>query len=620
MKQKIKIYIFILIFIYLVFLVPNKSFALTNNGGYTIESYDVNMIVNENNTFDITETISVIFTGNNNHGIYRKIPTRNTLIRDDGSRSSNIAKISNITANDKFTISNQNGYKIIKLGDKHETVSGNQTYIIKYNYNIGRDPLKNKDELYFNLLGNDRDEEVKNVTFTVEMPKTFDASTIGFTRGYRRYSEIADVNYTVSGHTIKGHLNNSLESNEALTIRLTLPEGYFVGASYNIDYLRLFKILICLIMVIISYTLWNKYGKDNMIFKTAEFYPPYGLNSLDVGFFYKGYTEKKDVLSLLIYLANKGYLKIEEYEKGDLTTDNFKIIKLKDYDGDNEYEKMFLEGLFNSKKQEVTYNDLYNKFYLTLNEITSKVDNRENEELIFEKISLEKRFIILVMIFIVFFIMTGLSIFKVGFGGPFVMCLSFLTGSLLFVYIEPKAENILLACISWGIVGLYYMMVNNSNELFNISLLAELIVEEFSLIMLIVFLAIIRRRTQYGTKILSKIKGFKNFLETVEKPRLEQLVMDDPEYFYNILPYTYVLDISDKWIKKFENITLKAPDWYYGYSSLNTHNFSNIINSTYSSISYSMSSQVSTSSSGGSSSSGGGISGGGSGGGGMGSW
>lgn len=39
------------------------------------------------------------------------------------------------------------------------------------------------------------------------------------------------------------------------------------------------------------------------------------------------------------------------------------------------------------------------------------------------------------------------------------------------------------------------------------------------------------------------------FLETAEKEKLEQLVFEDPKYFYNILPYAYVLGVSDKWIK-----------------------------------------------------------------------
>ena len=62
-------------------------------------------------------------------------------------------------------------------------------------------------------------------------------------------------------------------------------------------------------------------------------------------------------------------------------------------------------------------------------------------------------------------------------------------------------------------------------------------------------------------RMLGKIKGFKNFLETAEKSKLEELVMQNPEYFYNLLPYTYVLGVSNKWIEKFEDIALEAPHW-----------------------------------------------------------
>ena len=113
--------------------------------------------------------------------------------------------------------------------------------------------------------------------------------------------------------------------------------------------------------------------------------------------------------------------------------------------------------------------------------------------------------------------------------------------------------------------------------------------------------------------MLGKIQGFKNFLEMAEKPQLEELVMKNPEYFYDILPYTYVLGVSNKWMKNFEDIALKAPEWYCGYDAFDNYTFNNFMNSTYSSISTAMSTSPS-------SGSGGGFSGGGSGGGGGGSW
>lgn len=143
------------------------------------------------------------------------------------------------------------------------------------------------------------------------------------------------------------------------------------------------------------------------------------------------------------------------------------------------------------------------------------------------------------------------------------------------------------------------------------------------ILIMIILLQLMPKRTKYGNEMLGKIKGFKKFLETAEKPKLEAMVMENPTYFYDILPYTYVLGVSDKWIKKFETISLQAPNWYDGYSSFDTASFGSFINSTMQSASNAMSSSPSSSSSGGSSSggsSGGGSSGGGSGGGGGGSW
>ena len=44
--------------IFLLLMIPHRVFATED---YTIEKYDINMVVNENNTFDITETITAYF-------------------------------------------------------------------------------------------------------------------------------------------------------------------------------------------------------------------------------------------------------------------------------------------------------------------------------------------------------------------------------------------------------------------------------------------------------------------------------------------------------------------------------------------------------------------------------
>lgn len=115
--------------------------------------------------------------------------------------------------------------------------------------------------------------------------------------------------------------------------------------------------------------------------------------------------------------------------------------------------------------------------------------------------------------------------------------------------------------------------------------------------------------------MLYKIKGFKNYLQTVEKERLEDNVKKDPEYFYNILPYTYVLGVSKKWMKKFEIISVSESSNNFNYiSDFKTYDH------TFRIAQRVMTSSDSSSSSSGDSSSGGGSSSGGSGGGGGSSW
>lgn len=350
MKQKILSGIFVIIMCFIL-LRPNQSLAATSSSGYTIQSYNINMIVNEDNTFDITENITVNFDVAK-HGIYRKIPLKNSITRIDGTESNNRAKITDISVSEDYTLSNENGYKVIKIGNAKQTFKGEYSYTIKYKYNIGKDPLKNADELYFNLIGDQWDTSIRNISFTITMPKSFDKSLLGFSSGKVGSTNSSNVTYSVNENTITGNTIKTLYPKQALTVRLTLPEGYFVGASNNIDMFSMFVIILCIIFVLVVVGLWIKYGKDEQVVETIEFYPPEGYNSAEIGFLYNGSADTKGVISLLIYLANQGYLKIEETEEQGVyrKSKSFRITKIKDYDGDNEYEKIFIEGLFKKSK------------------------------------------------------------------------------------------------------------------------------------------------------------------------------------------------------------------------------------------------------------------------------
>ncbi len=187
-------------------------------------------------------------------------------------------------------------------------------------------------------------------------------------------------------------------------------------------------------------------------------------------------------------------------------------------------------------------------------------------------------------------------------------------GSLIGAIKIPK----LFATIWGGMFGgmpwaLIVLPAITQNEVYLITYIIGVI----SIAVLILFAKIMPKRTPFGNEILGKLRGFKRFLETAEKPQLEALVNENPEYFYNILPYTYALGVSEVWMSQFETIAMQAPGWYGGYSTFSMHEFNHFMNDTMKSAQSAMSSSPSSNSG---ESSGGGSSGGGSGGGGGGSW
>lgn len=611
----------------------------SSNYDYIVKGYDVNIKVNENNTLDITEVIDVYFN-EYRHGIYRDIPLANNVVRLDGTKSRNRAKLSNISVSEQFSLSTitSGGFpgiasKELKIGDPNETIIGDKQYIIKYTYNLGKDTGKGYDELYFNIIGSGWDNtQISGVTFAIEMPKEFDVSKLGFSAGKVGSTDSSGVDYSVDGNIITGSYGGVLYNGDALTVRLELPEGYYVGAGDNLDFTMWLVLFLPILFAVITFFMWLIYGKGEKPIETVEFYPPEGFNSAEVGFLYKGQASNEDVVSLVVYLANAGYIKIVEYEQKVLfsTKKSFKFVKLKEYDGTNKIEKRFMDGLFSYARSEATEYSLRNSFYVTLRNILSSINSTKNKSTIYEENSLNKKVPIILMMLATFVIIT-IKPFTDTYGlfeGLMISLFALVFPGIGFAVIfnalfskTPIAAKIFM--LIWGSLfgGLPWLSLVLPQLLSNEMYLITYLVGIICIVIMYILLRKMPKRTEYGNEMLGKIKGFRNFLKHAENPELETLVMQHPTYFYDILPFTYVLGVSKKWIEKFETIIYKPPNWYEGSGAFEMATFSSFMNSTMSSATSSMSSSPSFDSGGsGGGSSGGGSSGGGSGGGGGGSW
>ena len=124
--------------------------------------------------------------------------------------------------------------------------------------------------------------------------------------------------------------------------------------------------------------------------------------------------------------------------------------------------------------------------------------------------------------------------------------------------------------------------------------------------------------------LYQKLLGFREFIKSVEKDRLQEFLKQDENYFDKVLPYAIVFDMADKWKDKLKGLDVPPPTWYsgnYGGNNFNTVMFMNSLDHSMNAMTNSFySSPNSSGSSGGSFSGGGGFSGGGFGGGGGSSW
>lgn len=536
---------------------------------YYFESYDVSINVLENNTLEITEKISAYFNIDK-HGIYREIPTTNYVERADGSTGTVYAKVKNVSVSESYDTSSEGSYYVIRIGSADRTVIGPHDYTISYSYVMGQDIGKGFDELYFNIIGSQWDTYIDNVTFHVTMPKEFDAEKVGLSTGVYGTVGTETINYQVTGNEISGKVTKELAPNEALTLRLELPEGYFYFNMAEYYTKLAVMVLIPLVTLIIVFILWIKFGRDKKVVEVVEFYPPDHMSSLDVAFWQKGLITNKDTIPLMIELANEGYININQVEKKKLigSKTDFVIERVKNaYYGHDKCKHVFFYGLFKNKNTNVTSADLQYKFYKTIEKIISMVNTSENRKLVFDAKSQR-----LVLLGVLLSVASGIA--------------------ACFIHSDTigGSEKTIALAVGMGIAIISF-----------------------------VFSFLIRRRTDKGHEYLQRITGFKKFLETAEKEKLETLVDDNPSYYYDILPYAYVLGVSDKWTKNFEGIALEPPQWYGG-SVFDRMVFWHFMNSTFNSASASMTSAPQSSSGGGFSGGGGGFSGGGSGGGGGGSW
>ena len=627
--QKLRRLTAVLIILAALFICAGSCYAASN---FIIEDYDIEMTVNEDDTYDIHETLKVHFT-QKSHGIYRTIPYRTRLDRD-GQVSEYYAKVKDFKMISKqpVKLEKRNDSAYYRIGDANKYEDEDTVYEYTYTYDTGGDRLRNADEVYHNMVGTSWEaQSIDHVSFRVVFPKEIDMSKVGIKTGDQEYVEFE----TEGDLVVKGETD--MDTTGGLTIRAVLPEGYFTRQKKTSNIPLYILVGILGILAASGAVLWRKYGVDPPVVEPVEFYPPEGLSSAEVGYLCDGDITGDHVISDLLSLADRGYLKITETKRKSMffgrEITEYTITKLKSYDGNLTGEGTFMNGLFKSGDT-VEVKDLKNSFYKTVDSIKQKIEKKYEKKLkdpkaqhfceIFTLIS----FLSMISLVVVSKLTNGSPLIQHGdiFSSIIFSIAAVFLPFIGFYGIASRVNSvkrsfggffILLICAIAVIAGWFLAWA--------FGIFSEEQIAPYSIGLLLVFAlcvisALIQRKSDWYTDILGKIRGYRNFLKHAEKDRLETLAEEDPDYFYKTLAFAFALGVTSVFAKNFQSIATRPPEWYetgYYGSDFSTLRMMDSLDSMMKTTGSSMTSSPSDSSgSGGGSFSGGG----GGGGGGGGSW
>lgn len=577
--------------------VITKPVPLTLESGWSIKNFDTVIDLKNDGEFLVTEKIHVGFEHLQKHGIYRFIPASFERKYSDGSiRNSRLdIKVLEVKQNGKkATVETKVNRRVnflrenklfglfddelfLKIGDPDKTISGDNTYEIKYRVRNGLtvDNAGNP-QIYWNSTGNSWGVPIEHATVKI-ISNTSTQENLCFTG--RSGSTVSNCVVKSNGNEVSYDSINLLEG-EGITVQSTFNQSQKATFKKNIggitnEFPKIVLINSFIILPLLPFILfvlfwYNKGRKPQSRGIIAPRYnAPDKLTPAQSGYLVDQSIDNVELSGTIIWLAVHGFLKIKKITSEGFGIGSFRIGKSDDYilektepkDSTLElsgYEKVIYDGLFSGGITEIQISSLKEKFYTTVNTARGELS----------KWAKEKGYMLSLSIKWILLVLTTLG----------------LTVAVLFV-----TESVVMGVIL-GIV----------------------------LVMSLPFIFIWDRRTPEGENLKEEIQGLELYIKTAEKDRINYLNAPErsPEFFEKLLPYAMVLGITDIWADLYQDLYTQPPSWYSdsNFSTIhafNTVSFANSLNAAATSLNTTLTSSPSSS---------GGSSGGGGGGGGGGSW
>ncbi|MBX6365352.1 MAG: DUF2207 domain-containing protein [Gemmatimonadetes bacterium] len=546
----------------------------------SVRRIDAELLVRTDGGLDVTERFEIRFDGSWN-GFYRTIPVE---YRGPGGLNYSLrVRVLEVTdgagAPLRYELDRTGRLLRVKVYIPGATDAQRQL-VLRYRVQQALRFFADHDELYWNVVGQDSDVPVALASARVLLPVAVSGVRAQAFEGPDGSTEAGGAEI-VGGNVVEVRALRPLAPKEGLTVAVGWAPGV-VHRPTAAERIWLFLLAnwilaLPLLAFVIMWRVWFLYGRDPRLRPIVPRYePPDGLTVAEAGTLLDNGADAKDITAMLVDLAVRGYMRIQEIDAGGLLG----LRRRPDYIFHQTrppaawaellpHEQALLRALFDDgSRSAVSMSSLVNSFYRELPAIKDAIFDR--------------------LVYRGYYKRRPDAVRK-----PFV-----------------AAGIVLGAAVAYGGSALARHLLGQQPVPFVIAGVATgAIVVLFGLVM--------PARTLAGTRALEGVLGFREFLRRVEGDRIQR-VIKTPEMFERYLPYAMAFGVAKEWARAFEDICREPPRWYAGppgqpfRASSFTHDLGDMCGRTASAMT---SAPKSSSSSG---LGGGGSSGGGFGGGGMG--
>ena len=525
--------------------------AKGSDKSYYINKLNNNIIVTKDRHVKYNEMLEMSYSDKKEY-YYRNIPRYH------------IYKLEDIDTSKKYIKTLEKGIDVIRIGERNKDIEKRDKLVFEYSYNYGKDYNKGYDEVEIPIINN-YDSAIKNANITINLPSTKDIKDIKFIKDNKN----TKIKYTIEGSKIITNIKN-IKSNKIIKIIITFDDNYFKDTTSIIDGKLKFALVLPVITLLLSFVFVIILSIKKSISKEFDYSLLKQYNSLEVGYLYNDYLDDKDVMSLILSLANDGYITIEKKD------DDYFLSKVKDYDKDDLIIKEFYEGLFKNRYR-INEKELYDRNPLFIKNIKEKINNKYKTKFYTNLFSKYSFLLVINYIALLFITIRPTMVYDHSY-----MVIAIILSTILYIALiiisNIKFKNIERIITYLSVSVLYIFMLHYI-------IVPSIVISKLYIISYVVGIICVFININLYKMIHKRKRKYNLLIANIN--RLRQDILDgyvyDGSLFMYLLPYTYCIDIYKEYVSNYSEID--KPEWYI-CKKYNYREFINDINELLARITY----------------------------------